>query len=59
MPSAAGLTVPHSIAPIYVHFFKCIKSFLGNSIRYAALHILNCLWFVVITFSLTAAPLRK
>ena len=32
MAAAAGLTVPYSIGPIFMHFFKRIESYVDNDI---------------------------
>ena len=48
MAAAAGLTVPHSIEPIFIHFFENMG--FGNSITNVGLQMLNFFRFVNITY---------
>ena len=54
MAAAVGLTVPHSIWTIFVHFFVCKGSYLGNNITNFSLHILF-IWFAGITLFFNGA----
>ena len=48
MAAAFGLTVTHSIEPIFVHFFKWMWLYLGNGITNTGLRMLICVSIVVL-----------
>ena len=50
-----GPTGPHSIGPIFVHFFVCMGSYLANEMTNVGLQMLNCFWFIGITLFLNGA----
>ena len=53
-----SLTLPLSIAAIFVHSFWCMGPYVGNGITNVGLQMLNCLPFVGITFFFNGASLK-
>ena len=56
MTATAGLTVPHSINPIFQYIFDCLGFNPMNGNSNFVFQGLNCLWMVSVTLILNGSP---
>ena len=56
MTATAGLTVPHSINPIFQYIFDCLSFNLINDNFDFVFQGFNCLWMVSVTLILNGSP---